>query len=180
MTRRELLKMALLGVQPFITFPVEEVAAYVAGKRYSGELSFHNRHTGETLTTRYIGKNGLFDADGYAKLNRFFRCIHTNETIPINPNLFLLLDTLRCRLGARERPFLLYSGYRCPSFNRQLMREDSGVARNSYHMRGMAADVCMDGVSLKDMKRTAKTLKGGGVGAYRDFVHVDVGPVRSW
>jgi uncharacterized protein YcbK (DUF882 family) len=38
------------------------------------------------------------------------------------------------------------------------------------------------GHSLSQLRRAALSLQAGGVGTYpnRDFVHIDVGPVRSW
>jgi uncharacterized protein YcbK (DUF882 family) len=83
-------------------------------------------------------------------------------------------------LGANERPFLLYSGYRSKNYNKLLKASDAEVAKNSYHMKGTAADISIDGVSLKHLRRAAESLKCGGVGDYDDFVHLDVGPVRCW
>lgn len=54
------------------------------------------------------------------------------------------------------------------------------MARHSYHVRGMAADIWVEGVDLRDIAKVAKHLKAGGVGRYADFVHIDVGPVRNW
>ena len=47
-------------------------------------------------------------------------------------------------------------------------------------MKGMAADVYIEGVALRDIERAAKRLKIGGVGTYSDFVHLDVGLGYTW
>ncbi len=49
-------------------------------------------------------------------------------------------------------------------------------------MSGMAIDIRMADVDLANLHRAALGLAAGGVGYYpsSDFVHVDVGPVRSW
>jgi uncharacterized protein YcbK (DUF882 family) len=44
----------------------------------------------------------------------------------------------------------------------------------------MAADVALEGVNLNDLHRMGLRLEKGGVGKYSNFVHLDVGPVRSW
>jgi uncharacterized protein YcbK (DUF882 family) len=49
-------------------------------------------------------------------------------------------------------------------------------------MEGQAIDIHLEDVALKDLHRGAIALKRGGVGYYpaSDFVHVDVGRVRTW
>lgn len=57
-----------------------------------------------------------------------------------------------------------------------------GVAQNSYHMRGQAIDFRIDGISLAKVRKVAANLNKGGVGYYprSNFVHIDVGPNRTW
>ena len=61
---------------------------------------------------------------------------------------------------------------------------DSGVASNSLHMKGQAADITLPGRSLKQLYEAALALRLGGVGYYPaeedDFVHVDIGRFRRW
>jgi uncharacterized protein YcbK (DUF882 family) len=49
-------------------------------------------------------------------------------------------------------------------------------------MAGKAIDIRVPGIKLRDLYRAAIDLRGGGVGIYpgSDFVHVDVGRVRTW
>ncbi len=56
------------------------------------------------------------------------------------------------------------------------------VARKSQHMEGKALDLRLIDVSLTGLHALALSLQGGGVGFYpdSDFIHVDVGPVRTW
>jgi uncharacterized protein YcbK (DUF882 family) len=63
-----------------------------------------------------------------------------------------------------------------------LARRSGGVAKNSYHVKGMAIDLRLPDRSLKDLRAAALALGGGGVGYYpkSDFVHMDTGPVRTW
>jgi len=145
-----------------------------------GSLSFQNAHTGEAISIRYCDAKGRLDGSGCRQLSHFFRCLSTGREIKISPRLFLLLDAARNGLGVGEEPFLLYSGYRSPAYNRLLARRDGHVARNSFHTRGMAADVALPGVPLADLERVARNLGMGGVGRYGQFVHLDVGPVRHW
>jgi uncharacterized protein YcbK (DUF882 family) len=63
-----------------------------------------------------------------------------------------------------------------------LYRQGNGVAKNSYHIKGMAVDLRSEGRSTEQIRDAALSLGGGGVGYYprSDFVHVDCGPVRQW
>ncbi len=73
---------------------------------------------------------------------------------------------------------LVSSGFRSRQENRR-----RGGARQSYHLRCMAADIRIDGVPKHRLARFARTLDGvGGVGTYscNGIVHVDVGPKRTW
>jgi len=74
------------------------------------------------------------------------------------------------------------SGYRSPATNAALRKKGSGVARKSFHTRGMAVDLRIKGVPLRQLYRAAVALKKGGVGIYPSsgFIHVDTGPVRYW
>jgi uncharacterized protein YcbK (DUF882 family) len=57
-----------------------------------------------------------------------------------------------------------------------------GVARQSLHMLGQAIDIRIPGVPLTDLRDAALSLATGGVGFYAEsnFVHLDIGRVRSW
>ena len=81
-----------------------------------------------------------------------------------------------------SEPLQIVSGYRSPATNARARRRDGRVARNSFHMHGQAVDIRVRGHSLSQLRRAALSLKAGGVGTYpsRDFLHIDVGPVRSW
>jgi uncharacterized protein YcbK (DUF882 family) len=63
-----------------------------------------------------------------------------------------------------------------------LRSRSGGVARNSLHMKGEAADLRLKSRSVKQMARAAEACSGGGVGHYykSNFVHMDCGPVRTW
>ena len=76
----------------------------------------------------------------------------------------------------------MISGYRTIETNEMLAMVSRGVARNSYHIDGMAADIRVPGRGLRQVRDAALNMKSGGVGFYArsNFVHVDCGPVRRW
>lgn len=72
------------------------------------------------------------------------------------------------------------SGYRCPSYNRSV-----GGATGSYHSKGMAADITVDGVAPKEVAKYAESIGVLGIGLYETqadgfFVHVDTRTYKSF
>lgn len=93
----------------------------------------------------------------------------------LNPRLRRLLAVVRRHYG---RPVIISSGCRSHRHNRRV-----GGAKHSLHLRCMAADFKVAGVSKASLRRYVSGLPGrGGVGTYcgRNIVHLDVGPRRSW
>lgn len=145
-------------------------------------LAFDNLHTGETLKLDYW-VNGQYLPDALAEVNHLLRDFRTGEVHPISPGLLDLLAILRVRLETSQ-PVMVISGYRSPLTNAMLRSryEHSGVASKSLHMQGLATDIRIPGRSLAAVHAAALAQRAGGVGYYpdSDFVHVDVGRVRTW
>jgi uncharacterized protein YcbK (DUF882 family) len=151
----------------------------VAG-RAARRLDFHSLHTGETLAATYW-ENGRYLADGLRQIDHTLRDFRTDDVYPIDPALLDLLHRLRLVMDY-DRPIGVISGYRCPATNAMLAARSKRVAKNSYHVRGMAIDFRLPGRRLATVRESAMALASGGVGYYpdSDFVHVDTGPVRAW
>jgi uncharacterized protein YcbK (DUF882 family) len=180
--RRQALKLILAGtLTPMIPDLWESPADAAQLKPFcTGKISIRNIHNDEYVSGRYLTKSGRFDPKMVKRLNHLFRCRYTGQEHAVSPHLFLLLDAVRTKLRAQDRSFHLISGYRSPKLNNMLADTSHCVARGSYHLKGMAADISIDGVRMRDIEKTATQLKIGGVGKYSDFVHLDVGPVRYW
>lgn len=72
------------------------------------------------------------------------------------------------------------SGYRCPAYNRSV-----GGATGSYHSKGMAADITVDGVAPREVAKYAESIGVLGIGLYETqadgfFVHVDTRTYKSF
>ena len=145
------------------------------------DLSFYNTHTGESAAVEYC-RSGCLVPDSLEKINHILRDTRTGEVKAIDVGLLDLLVRL-ARAVPTDGPFHVISGYRSPSTNDYLRRTGGGgVAAHSLHLAGKAIDIRVPGVKLRDLYAKAVGLRGGGVGIYpgSDFVHVDVGRVRTW
>ena len=87
----------------------------------------------------------------------------------VRDELLNLLNRIRREWG---KPVLVNSGYRSPEYNATI----TGAVANSYHTKGMAADIRPDDPRLiPELQDLCLELnKEGGVGLYDSFVHVDV------
>ena len=81
-----------------------------------------------------------------------------------------------------DEPYMMLSGYRSPQTNAMLRSRSRGVAKNSLHMQGKAADLRLKSRSVSQMFKAAKACNSGGVGKYSgsNFVHMDCGVIRTW
>jgi len=143
-------------------------------------VSLYNIHTGEWLRTVYWA-DGHYIREAVRDINWILRDHDSDELRPMNAGILDLLGVLRDRLETRD-PFLVVCGYRSPTTNRRLYLEGVGVAKHSYHIKGMAIDLRSEARNIEQIRDAALSVSGGGVGYYphSNFVHVDCGPVRQW
>jgi uncharacterized protein YcbK (DUF882 family) len=174
--RRVFLSAALGALPVILGHPARAAGATLARRA----LALRNLHTGESLY-RVYWEHGRFVPGALRDIDRVLRDHRTQEVHAIDRRLLLLLSALHSRLDTAE-PFEIVSGYRSAASNALLRATTTGVAANSLHPRGMAADVRVPGCPLPRLRAAALALQRGGVGYYQDsgFVHVDVGPVRAW
>ncbi len=173
--RREFLKYGLFAA----TLPASAYANLgTAG--IERRLRFHNLHTEEKIDVTYWAEGG-YVSGSLVQINHILRDHRTGEVANIDTRLLDLLHRVSATIET-ARPFEIISAFRSPTSNQMLAETTNGVAKHSLHMEGKAIDLRIPGVELADLRRAALMLKGGGVGYYPDsnFVHVDVGRVRTW
>jgi uncharacterized protein YcbK (DUF882 family) len=126
-------------------------------------------------------QKGEYLPSSLAEIQRVLRDHRTGDEHEIHSELLDLLCDLRLRLDTRE-PFQIISGFRSPATNAMLHAKSDGVATRSLHLDGKAVDIRIPGRALSLLRKTALSMKAGGVGYYpgSNFVHVDIGRVRSW
>jgi uncharacterized protein YcbK (DUF882 family) len=143
-------------------------------------LSLYNVNTLESFNDVYW-QDGRYVPTAMRKLRGFMRDYRANATHDIDPRLYDLLHSIAHKAGTNA-PFKVISAYRSARTNAMKARHSRGVAKNSYHIKGMAIDIALPGYSLSSLHNVALSMNAGGVGYYSrsGFVHVDVGPVRTW
>jgi len=146
------------------------------GKAPKTVVNIYNTWTHETVPFA-VGETPTVDE---AQMANFLRCHFTNEPTSMDPRLFSVL--VKAANKFRANRIEIISGFRDPKYNLMLRKKGRNVARNSQHPQGNAVDFRIPGVNVKRLRSWASSLHLGGVGFYPHsrFVHVDVGPVRSW
>ena len=154
--------------------------AVLAGAGDIRRVHLVNARTGDEVNTVYWVE-GEYIPEAKAEIDFLLRDWRENliidydfKTIDILASTYRLIDT--------SEPVSIVSGYRSPETNAMLRSRSSGVAKNSRHLKGQAADLRLGSRSVSQMYRAAMACHGGGVGRYTrsNFVHMDCGPVRSW
>lgn len=175
--RRIFLKAAAIATAG-ILLPSEWAKAAARQERM---LKMHNPNTGENLRSVYWTPDYGYIQPSIDEISKFFRDFRQHTIKPVDIDLLNILHYIQRNVGM-NRTIELNSGYRSPNTNRLLSEHSRNVAKNSYHMKGMAADISIKGYNSRQLRAIALRLKGGGVGVYRgsNFVHVDSGPVRNW
>ncbi len=143
-------------------------------------IRMYSGRTGERLDMVYW-IDGKYIKDALAEVNHFMRDWRTDDVKSMDTRTVDIMAAAHNLMDANE-PYMLLSGYRSPKTNQMLRSRSRGVARNSLHVQGQAADLRLSSRTVSQMARAAIACRAGGVGKYSrsNFVHMDCGQVRSW
>lgn len=118
-------------------------------------------------------KSYIMNTDANEKVGQHFNvkefaCKDGTQVVFVDEYLVSILDILRNQIG---KPVIVTSGYRTPAQNAKV-----GGAKYSYHIRGMAADIRVDGMSPKEVGKELDKIAPNSCGiiVYKSWVHFDV------
>lgn len=135
----------------------------------TGHIEIHTLASNEDVSVDIFNDDGSYDNDALEELNHALRCKRTDAEKAIDPRLFVLLSHVYDHF---QKPLQLVSGYR------NQRRE------TSFHFKGSASDIRIEGVNPKKVRDFAATLDTGGMGIgwypRAQFVHIDVRPLPSY
>lgn len=155
-------------------------AGFLRGAGDIRRIRMYSGRTGESIDTIYWIE-GEYIQDALKEVTYFMRDWRNSKMISIDARTVDIMAAAHGLMDVNE-PYMLLSGYRSPETNAMLRSRSRGVAKNSLHMKGQAADLRLKSRSVSQMAKAAATCSAGGVGSYRgsNFVHMDCGPVRTW
>jgi uncharacterized protein YcbK (DUF882 family) len=143
-------------------------------------VRMYSGRTGESIDTIYWIE-GKYIPEVMTEINHFMRDWRSNDVTNIDARTVDIMAAAHRLMDVKE-PYMMLSGYRSPRTNAMLRSQSGGVAKNSLHLKGQAADLRLKSRSVGQMAKAAAACASGGVGRYSrsNFVHMDCGPVRTW
>lgn len=150
-------------------------------------LSVIRPQSGERANVLYWKDGEVIDA-AYQELCHLMRDVNGKETAPIDPKLFETLwgtQAFVARYGI-DHPLEILSGFRTARSNSRLIEQGVPAARQSLHIRGMAADVRIANLNAEVLGGLVRSFRQGGVGFYYragpkgGWIHADTGLQRTW
>ncbi|MDA5094775.1 DUF882 domain-containing protein [Aliiroseovarius sp. KMU-50] len=155
-------------------------AGFLRGGGDVRRIAMYSGRTGESINMIYWIE-GKYIKEALKEINYFMRDWRVDQAIKIDTRTIDIMAAAHGLMDVRE-PYMMLSGYRSPQTNSMLRRKSRGVAKNSLHMKGQAADLRLKSRSVHQIFKAAAACRGGGVGKYSgsNFVHMDCGTVRTW
>ena len=101
-----------------------------------------------------------------------FACKDGSDTIILHEDFVQKLQQIRNHFG---RPVNINSAYRTRSHNKK-----EGGSSNSYHIKGRAFDLSINGVNPNEMAKYAQSIGINGIIRYYWGIHVDSRPKKYW
>ncbi|WP_187430754.1 DUF882 domain-containing protein [Roseobacter fucihabitans] len=159
---------------------LSNAAGFLRGGGDIRRIRMYSGRTGERIDMIYWIE-GKYVPEAVREINHFMRDWRTDGVKSMDLRTIDIMSAAHNLLDASE-PYMLLSGYRSPQTNAMLRSRSRGVAKNSLHVKGQAADLRLASRSVSQVARAAQACKGGGVGKYSrsNFVHMDCGVVRTW
>jgi uncharacterized protein YcbK (DUF882 family) len=136
----------------------------------SGNVYLHRPIEKESLKVNIFNPDGSYNVDAIKAASHMLRCRRTDTEKEMEPRLLTILSHVFDHFG--ERRIDLISGFR------------NQRKTSSYHYKGTAADIRIEGVPAKRLRAFVETLDSGGMGIgiypVTGFVHIDVRPPPSY
>ena len=136
----------------------------------SGNVYLYRPIEKESLKINVFNPDGSYNVDAIKAASHMLRCRRTDTEKEMEPRLLAILSHVFDHFG--ERRIDVVSGYR------------NQRKTSSYHYKGTAADVRIEGVPARKLRAFVETLDAGGMGIgiypLTGFVHIDVRPPPSY
>jgi uncharacterized protein YcbK (DUF882 family) len=136
----------------------------------SGNIYLYRPVEKESLKINVFNPDGSYNIDAMKAASHMLRCRRTDTEKEMEPRLLAIISHVFDHFG--ERRIDVVSGFR------------NQRKTTSYHYKGTAADIRIEGVPARKLRDFVDTLDAGGMGIgiypVTGFVHIDVRPPPSY
>jgi uncharacterized protein YcbK (DUF882 family) len=136
----------------------------------SGNIYLYRPVEKESLKINVFNPDGSYNVDALKAAWHMLRCRRTDTEKEMEPRLLAIISHVFDHFG--ERRIDVVSGFR------------NQRKTTSYHYKGTAADIRIEGVPARKLRAFVETLDAGGMGIgiypVTGFVHIDVRPPPSY
>ena len=124
------------------------------------------------MVQRFHKKDSGIKLSDNFRLGEFMcKCARCTE-VQVDDELVGILQKIRDYFGV---PVNINSGYRCAEHNAEV-----GGDPGSHHMKGMAADIVVEGIEPAEVANYAESMGVQRIGLYSGFVHIGSGTVKRF
>ena len=144
-------------------------------------LALKNVHTGEEMNL-VVPKSLEISSSKMAKFNLICRDWRYNQATKMDSQLLSILAKI-CEDSTEDKRTIsieILSGFRTEKTNEMLRSRSVLVAKNSFHKIGKALDFRLPNIDRHKVRASADRYASGGLGVYKNFIHIDTGPQRRW
>ncbi|MDD2698029.1 MAG: DUF882 domain-containing protein [Arcobacteraceae bacterium] len=183
-SRRDFLKVSSIFLASGLLTHAEakkiDIEKLFAFKNDSKKLHLYSLNSRKTVDIEYYA-NGKYSKDGLNEIYKLLADRRTGEVAKIDNHIIESLYDIQTTLNT-SKPITILSGYRSIATNNQMAQHSDGVSTNSYHTKGKAVDLFVQGISISELHTVVNDIHAGGIGYYPSsgFVHMDAGPIRTW
>ena len=177
-------KKKFIDIEPKYDGTVDRLFAPVVTKtllRTRISLALKNVHTGEQMNLSIPKTLKISNLD-FGKFNQICRDWRRNKITNMDPQLIGILAKVCEESSDEDGPVVveLLSGFRTNETNELLRQTSDLVAKNSFHISGKAIDFRLPSLNRRQVIEKAHAHADGGLGIYKNFIHIDTGPQRRW
>ena len=164
----------------FFSYATASASTTDADVGQARSIAFYHTHTGERLEVVYFSE-GHYSEAALNRINHFLRDFRTGDEAVVDPATLDIVHDVQQSAGFQGEVHIV-SAYRSEKTNEMLRQKTNGVAKKSQHIEGKAIDFRLPGIDTTTIRDSARGLKRGGVGYYKqsECIHVDSGRVRYW
>ena len=136
----------------------------------SGNIYLYRPVEKESLKINVFNPDGSYNVDALKAAWHMLRCRRTDTEKEMEPRLLAIISHVFDHFG--EKRIDVVSGFR------------NQRKTTSYHYKGTAADIRIEGIPARKLRAFVETLDAGGMGIgiypVTGFVHIDVRPPPSY